>query len=304
MTDNGPLALRPTSPDAQYFMRSSASSRSYIIRTQDSFSRSLTGLHHSISSCFSLTLHYSGARPIISTGFTSSTVTTYFYIFTPHPTGSCTHVVGCPPLLPLPPPPVDLQMVTVPPPPPPGPPPPLAPHTYVSRDFLSFCPLSWGTHRAEMSGDAKGPLRIQLYSLHHRQGSAPSLVGSRSRPTHSFFLPFHVDQVWLEDADRMNKDFFTAHRERPPGTTLQTLCDAQGSLQTHPDVILDMTADYFERIFTADVCTPEVLLAREQIWQHTRPRCIDAMAEILLAPFTDTELRDAIESLDPSSCPG
>ena len=62
---------------------------------------------------------------------------------------------------------------------------------------------------------------------------------------------------WITKADRMNKDFFTAHRERPPGTSMRAIRDESGHLQTSPDTVLDIATEYYAQLFSADVCTSE-----------------------------------------------
>ena len=46
---------------------------------------------------------------------------------------------------------------------------------------------------------------------------------------------------------------------------MRTIRDATGSLQAHPDKVLDIASDFYERLFTADELPREVLLARDEI---------------------------------------
>ncbi|MCO5607951.1 hypothetical protein L7F22_062153 [Adiantum nelumboides] len=71
---------------------------------------------------------------------------------------------------------------------------------------------------------------------------------------------------WISTADRMNKDFFAIHRERPAGTTMRAIRDAGGALHTDPDQVLAIATESYEDLFTAESLTDEILDAREQIW--------------------------------------
>ena len=102
----------------------------------------------------------------------------------------------------------------------------------------------------------------------------------------------------------MNKDFFASHRERPPGTYLRAVLDDQGVLETHPDRILEIASTYYEDLFTADPVSVEIQTARDTVWSHTRRSVTADMTPTLCAMFTLQELRDAVDALDPSSCPG
>ena len=109
---------------------------------------------------------------------------------------------------------------------------------------------------------------------------------------------------WIAKADRMNKDFFSVFRQRPPGSTLRALRDPSDTLQTDPDIVLHMATDYYEALFLADLCTEESLQARSRVWQHVQPVVTDCMSQALLAPFTEQELLASISAIDASACPG
>lgn len=109
---------------------------------------------------------------------------------------------------------------------------------------------------------------------------------------------------WIARGDRMNKDFFAAHRERPSGTALRAVLDDEGHLQTHPDRVLDIATTYYADLFSADPVTPDVQTARATVWSHTRRSVTDDMSRALCFGFSMQELRDEVEALDPASCPG
>ncbi|MCO5600627.1 hypothetical protein L7F22_054742 [Adiantum nelumboides] len=109
---------------------------------------------------------------------------------------------------------------------------------------------------------------------------------------------------WISKADRMNRDFFVAHRERPAGSTMRAIRDTHGVLHTDPDQVLEISSAFYEDLFTADPATAEIIDAREQIWSSTHTRVTEDMCYHLMAPFTVEELHDAVHSLAPSSCPG
>ncbi|MCO5549062.1 hypothetical protein L7F22_002528 [Adiantum nelumboides] len=109
---------------------------------------------------------------------------------------------------------------------------------------------------------------------------------------------------WISKADRMNRDFFVAHRERPAGSTMRAIRDTHGVLHTDPDQVLEISSAFYEELFTADPVTVEILDAREQIWFFTHSKVTEDMCYHLMAPFTVEELHDAVHMLAPSSCPG
>ncbi|MCO5596419.1 hypothetical protein L7F22_050481 [Adiantum nelumboides] len=109
---------------------------------------------------------------------------------------------------------------------------------------------------------------------------------------------------WISTADRINKDFFTIHTERPVGTTMRAIRDGARALHTDPDQVLAIATKFHEDLFTAENLTDEILEAREHVWSSIHGRVTDDMRFHLMALFTIDELRDAIHSLAPSSCPG
>ncbi|MCO5575427.1 hypothetical protein L7F22_029228 [Adiantum nelumboides] len=74
---------------------------------------------------------------------------------------------------------------------------------------------------------------------------------------------------WISTADRMNKDFFAIHRERPAGTTMRAIRDAGGALHTDPDQVLATATEFYEDLFTAESLTDDILDARDLVF-HTR----------------------------------
>ncbi|MCO5613300.1 hypothetical protein L7F22_067576 [Adiantum nelumboides] len=109
---------------------------------------------------------------------------------------------------------------------------------------------------------------------------------------------------WILIADRMNKDFFAMHRGRPVGTTMRAIRDGGGALHTDPDQVLAIATEFYEDLFTTESLTDKILEVREQIWSSIHGRVTDDMRFHLMDPFTIDELRDAVHSLAPSSCPG
>ncbi|MCO5610298.1 hypothetical protein L7F22_064534 [Adiantum nelumboides] len=62
---------------------------------------------------------------------------------------------------------------------------------------------------------------------------------------------------WISKADRMNRDFFVAHRERPAGSTMRAIRDTHGVLHIDPDQVLEISSAFYEDLFTADPVTVE-----------------------------------------------
>ena len=57
---------------------------------------------------------------------------------------------------------------------------------------------------------------------------------------------------WVALDDRINKDYFEAHRECPCGTALCAILDDHGHLETHLDRVLDIAIAYYADPFSAD----------------------------------------------------
>lgn len=102
----------------------------------------------------------------------------------------------------------------------------------------------------------------------------------------------------------MNKDFFSAFKQRPAGTSVRGLIDDSGVLQTDPDTVLAISSVYFASLFSADPLSDEVRIARDMVWSHVQPMVSPDMGAALLSPFTESELQTAVSALDASSCPG
>lgn len=110
--------------------------------------------------------------------------------------------------------------------------------------------------------------------------------------------------AWIMKADRMSKDFFSAFKQRPAGSLVRGLIDASGTLQTDPDTVLSMATDYYETLFSAEIETDEISVARDMVWSHIHPSVSPGMATTLMVPFMERELQSAIAALDASSCLG
>ncbi|MCO5566531.1 hypothetical protein L7F22_020208 [Adiantum nelumboides] len=99
---------------------------------------------------------------------------------------------------------------------------------------------------------------------------------------------FHHASVsyWISKADRMNRDFFVAPRERSAGSTMRAIRDTHGILHTDPDPVLDISSAFYEDLFTANPVTDEILDAREQIWSFTHSKLCEIVTLInaLLPP--------------------
>ncbi|MCO5598131.1 hypothetical protein L7F22_052223 [Adiantum nelumboides] len=97
-------------------------------------------------------------------------------------------------------------------------------------------------------------------------------------------------ELRISKADRMNRDFFAAHRNRHAGSTMRAIRDTQGVLSTDPDQVLDIASTFYEDLFMAARDTIQILDAREQIWSYTHSRVTEDMCYHLMAPFTVEEL--------------
>ncbi|MCO5574173.1 hypothetical protein L7F22_027955 [Adiantum nelumboides] len=57
---------------------------------------------------------------------------------------------------------------------------------------------------------------------------------------------------WILTANRMNKDFFAIHRERPAESTMRAIRDGSIVLHIDPDQVLAIATDFYEDLFTVE----------------------------------------------------
>ena len=108
----------------------------------------------------------------------------------------------------------------------------------------------------------------------------------------------------MDFEDRMNKDFCSCFKERPPGSTLRAVRDISNCLHAKPDEVLEIASSFYESLFMADAITHEVIVARDEVWSFVRPMVLEDLQRSLLMPFSIQEMRDAVRGLDGASCPG
>ncbi|MCO5586844.1 hypothetical protein L7F22_040789 [Adiantum nelumboides] len=93
---------------------------------------------------------------------------------------------------------------------------------------------------------------------------------------------------WISTADRMNRDFFAIHRERPEGSTMRAIRDGSGAFHTDPDQVVAIATDFYKNLFNAETLIDEILEAREQIWSDTHSRVTDGSALLIGRFLTST----------------
>ena len=77
-------------------------------------------------------------------------------------------------------------------------------------------------------------------------------------------LTFSIAKV-----DRMNRDFFVAHRECMPRTHMRAIRDASGLLVIDPECVMDVATDFYVDLFVAEPVLDKSHTTRAHVWSFT-----------------------------------
>lgn len=94
---------------------------------------------------------------------------------------------------------------------------------------------------------------------------------------------------WIMKADRMNKDIFVAFKQRPSEPSITALLDDIGTLHIDLDSVLSISTSFCSSLFSANLLTDDISVARDLVWSHITPSFTHAMIQEMLAPFRERE---------------
>ena len=67
---------------------------------------------------------------------------------------------------------------------------------------------------------------------------------------------------------------------------------------------MDLATDVYRSLFQQEPADPRARHYKEEVWRHTPTLVQPSMSEALLAPFTVSEMQDAVRDIDGQKCLG
>ena len=93
-------------------------------------------------------------------------------------------------------------------------------------------------------------------------------------------------------------EFFRTHGQRLAGEQIRSLRAQDGSIRTELDEVMDVAIDFYRSLFQQEPPDPHARRCREEVWRHTPTLVQPSRSEALLAPFTISEMQDAVREID------
>ena len=92
----------------------------------------------------------------------------------------------------------------------------------------------------------------------------------------------------------------------PPtlGRGLRSLRRSDGSIATDPEELRTIATHFYSSLLTCDEISGTSRESRQRVLRHVQRSVTDDMRRRLLAPFTESELLDALRALPRDRCPG
>ena len=104
---------------------------------------------------------------------------------------------------------------------------------------------------------------------------------------------------WLLDGDK-NTTFFQAKaKARARMNRIQSLARPDGMRSSEQEVMEQWTAEFYQNLFTA-----QEQLEPDLVCQNVPRKVLDQMCELLVRPFTEEEVRNALFQMKPRKAPG
>ena len=88
------------------------------------------------------------------------------------------------------------------------------------------------------------------------------------------------------------------------GEQICSLRAQDGSISTRPKEVMYTATDYHRTLFQQASPDPQARHCREEVWSHTPTLIEPSMGEALIAPFTITEMQEAVRDIDGQKCLG
>ena len=96
----------------------------------------------------------------------------------------------------------------------------------------------------------------------------------------------------------MCKEFFRTHGERSTSEQICSLRAHDDSISTGPEEVMEVMTHYYKTLFQQELPNPRARHRREEMWSHTPSLVQPSTGEALLAPFTVTEMQEAVRDID------
>jgi hypothetical protein len=104
---------------------------------------------------------------------------------------------------------------------------------------------------------------------------------------------------WLKDGDRNTHFFHKYASERRKSSRSNRLVEDGGRLVEREEEMLETVANYYKNLFTAHADGRV-----EELLHCVHPKVSNAMSDVLLNPFTEEEVKSALEAIGDLKSPG
>ena len=109
---------------------------------------------------------------------------------------------------------------------------------------------------------------------------------------------------WTQVGDRVSREFFWITCPRHSGEGSRSLQRSDGSIATDPEELRTNATHFYSSLLTCDEISGTSGESRQRVLRHVQRSVTDDMRRRLLAPFSESELLDAVRALPRDRCPG
>ena len=109
---------------------------------------------------------------------------------------------------------------------------------------------------------------------------------------------------WTQVGDRISREFFLITGPRHSGEGVRSLRHSDGSITTDPEELRTIATHFYSSLLTCDEASGTFRESRQRVLRHVQRSVTDDMRRRLLAPFSESELLDALRALPRDRCPG
>ena len=110
--------------------------------------------------------------------------------------------------------------------------------------------------------------------------------------------------LWTQIGDRANGNFFRCKGPHNAKTLVTHLRQEDGSISWDPVEMRNIATRFYNTLLEAEKDSEEARECRNKVWDKIQPKISKEMNDLLLAPMTEEELREALQALPRNSCPG
>lgn len=172
-------------------------------------------------------------------------------------------------------------------------------------DLLASELSSWGRKKAWVLGDDIISCKQKLETCRQRDDPDSVAALQHLKNTLSNLLlqeEMHWKQrakeFWLKDGDLNTRFFHSSATARKAQNKIKMLSDAEGHQFTDQDNLCRIAKDYFEQIYSTN--NPNY----DPVISAVKPKLSTEDNNLLLAPFTDKDFKEAVFQMHPDKSPG